>query len=191
VERLVARQGISVQVLDTSEAPRSKPVLVDSGRGGPGGLLAAHQILVLSKPMAREDLILDLCRLALRDTDLDPEKAASAVVDRERKGSTFLNSGLALPHASLAGMDGPRLALALPKAGLIPSLDGPLDAVFLLLTPLNAESRHLELLSQIGRAYQDAALRDTLKKAETPQAVLEALGAVSEFQPLKPLRSPA
>jgi two-component system sensor histidine kinase KdpD len=198
VERLLGIQGFSVQVVDTGEgAPGPKtgakerpPQGTESGNGL-GGLLMANQVLILDQAVRHRDLVLSLAMVALEGTGISPIIATDAVMERESRGSTFLNSGLALPHASLEGLDVPRLALALPRAGLKdykPS--GPFEAVFLLLTPLKSETRHLEMLSAIGRAFQDAALRSALGAARTPEQVLDALDSASWFNSAAQPRSP-
>lgn len=194
VQKLLGLRGFSVQVVDTVE----NPALRSAQRSGArvpaksfGGLLVANQVLILAQSISHRDLILSLSILALEGTQLSPSAAVNVVMEREQKGSTFLNSGLALPHASLPGLDSPRLALALPRVPLkdyVPA--GPLEAVFLLLTPANAETRHLELLSAIGRAFQDAALRTGLKEARTPAEALAVLDSAHVFRSEVPLHSP-
>ena len=192
VERLLAQKGLSVQVVDTAEAFPSRrsasTAQAPESAGGFQGLLTAPRIILLDEPVGHRDLVQALARLALHGTALDPVEAAAAVMDRESRGSTFLNSGLALPHASLSGLAGPRMALALTKAGLKAPAPGPVEAVFLLLTPANSEERHLELLSSIGRSFQDASVRSALAAASTPREALEALepeGSLS-FEALRP-----
>jgi two-component system sensor histidine kinase KdpD len=181
VERLLGQKGQSVLVVDTAsvdEVPRAR----DPAPKQPVPRLAAQldpsKVLIPGFRMDYSDLVLALCHRALQGTEIDPQAAAQAVMERERLSSSFLNGGLALPHASLPGLAAPRMALALPKFGLRgPTRVQPVEAIFLLLTPLNAESRHLELLSAVGRAFQDAGVRAALRAAESPDEALDALKA--------------
>jgi two-component system sensor histidine kinase KdpD len=191
VKRLLALKGFSVQVVDVNESTPIKGALTEKPSGDGGAPLVADQVLILSKPIGYRDLILSLAILALQDTNLDPVAGTDAVMERESRGSTFLDSGLALPHTSLKGLDYPRMALALPRAGLKDSNpDYPLNAVFLLLTPMNAEAHHLKILSEIGHAFQESALRSALDRARTSEEALGALQSSALFRRSGPVHPP-
>ncbi|HTB34355.1 MAG TPA: PTS sugar transporter subunit IIA, partial [bacterium] len=180
VERLLSKRGQSVLVVDTELA--EEPPRAATSEAQPLPRLAAQlnpsKVLIPGFRMDYADLVLALCHRALRGLDFDPQVAANAVMERERLSSSFLNVGLALPHASLPGLARPCMALALPKAGLRgPTRVQPVEAIFLLLTPANAEGRHLELLSAVGRAFQDAGVRAALKAAENPEQAVDALSS--------------
>jgi two-component system sensor histidine kinase KdpD len=181
VERLLGQRGQSVLVVDTEtveDAPRTPPAAPAQPLPRLAAQLDPSKVLIPPYRMDYQDLVLALCHRALKGLDFDPTTASQAVMERERLSSSFLNVGLALPHASLPGLAVPCMALALPKAGLRgPTRTQPVEAVFLLLAPLNAESRHLELLSAVGRAFQDAGVRAALRSAESPEQALDALTA--------------
>jgi two-component system sensor histidine kinase KdpD len=199
VERLLAVKGLTVQVVDGADPADAHSAAASAASGPSGaprrvpetpadpGLLAAAQVLVLDEPVGHQQLIRILVRMALKGSGVSPLDAGDAVLERERKGSTFLNSGLAVPHAMIPGLPGPRLALCLPKAGVSdPRETVPVDAVFLLLTPAGAETQHLELLSAIGRAFQDAAVREALRRAGSPEDAIEALHGTRLVSPAPP-----
>jgi two-component system sensor histidine kinase KdpD len=191
VRRLLALKGFSVQVVDVNESPPPRAPVEEAYSGDGGEPLVAEQVLILAKPIGYRDLILSLAILALEGTSLDPAAAAAAVMERESRGSTFLDSGLALPHAGLKGLDYPRMALALPRAGLKGfNPDYPLNAVFLLFTPLNAEARHLKILSEIGHAFQETALRSALDRARSSEEALGALQSSALFRRSGPVHPP-
>jgi two-component system sensor histidine kinase KdpD len=181
VERLLGRRGQSVLVVDTNiveDVPRAQPAAPALRLPRLGAQLDPTKVIIPGYRMDYGDLVLALCHRALQGLSLDPEAAAQTVMERESRSSSFLNVGLALPHASLPGLIEPRMALALPKMGLRgPTRVQPVEAIFLLLTPLNAESRHLELLSAVGRAFQDAGVRAAFRAAESPEEALDALKA--------------
>jgi two-component system sensor histidine kinase KdpD len=174
VERLLAQPGLAVLVVDGDPVAAPPP-----GPGGPHGgprlreLLSPGRVLILPDAQDLDDLILALAHRALAGTGLDPLRAARSVMQREAAGSTFLNNGLGLPHAIVAGLPAPRVALGLPRGG-VRGL-GPVEAVFLLLTPDDAQATHLELMSVVSRAFQDAAVRSALKAAVTAEQVRAAL----------------
>jgi two-component system sensor histidine kinase KdpD len=190
VERLLAEgDGVSVIVVDTPKAEgRKAPAVAPEMRAMPkpqpedsptpslGSLLDGSKILIVHEPLRHRELISKLVHQALADSSMSPQKAIEAVMEREERGSTFLNEGLALPHASLEGLPEPRIAVALLHAPIqdLP-LAHPVEAMFLLLTPGDSSKAHLELLSVVGRAFQDLALKADLKAASTGAEALEAL----------------
>jgi mannitol/fructose-specific phosphotransferase system IIA component (Ntr-type) len=191
VDSLLQVPGLSVQVVDTSEPDAAKAAVpAPSGleRGGElVDLLPPEHIVVLTEAVGRKQLIRILTRIALKGTGVNAIAASDAVIEREGKGSTFLNSGLALPHAFVEGLHVPCLALGLPKGGILDALDDPNpDAVFVLLTPVHAEALHLELLSAIGRAFQDTAVRDSLAAAVGPEDAIAALRGAAPIRPSSP-----
>ena len=81
------------------------------------------------------------------------------LAEREQQGSTFLNEGIALPHARLDKLDSPQVALGLTRAGLLDVVtEQPISAAFLLLSPANGASVHLQVLAKAGRALQNREL---------------------------------
>ena len=177
VERLLARSGCSVLLVDTSPAPASVAPPAPPPRLAE--YLHPMGVLVLNEPWEMGDLVLALAHRALEGTGVNAALAAQQVLLREARGSTFLNNGLGLPHAAVDGLAAPRMALGLLKAGLRGQGAGsPVEAVFLLLTPANAEAAHLELLSAVSRVFQDAAVRAGLRAATTAEEALDALALV-------------
>jgi PTS system fructose-specific IIC component len=68
-----------------------------------------------------------------------------------------MGQGLAIPHARLAGISEPILALGLSPPGIdFNSADGELArVVFLILTPQGVPGDEIELLADIGRTFDD------------------------------------
>jgi len=96
--------------------------------------------------------------------------------DREAQGSTFLNEGLALPHARIEGLDRPQLALGISHGG-IPDAGAanPIEAVLLLLSPKDGHRTHLQLLAVAGRMMLSRTLRNWLRKERGAEGVYAAL----------------
>jgi len=110
--------------------------------------------------------------------------SADAIVDRlferEKAGSTFLNEGVALPHARVEGLAEAQVALGLTKAGVLDSpTDRPIEAVFMLLSPAEGANAHLQLLAKAGRLLQSRELRRRLVNAQTP---VQALDEVRDWE---------
>ena len=103
----------------------------------------------------------------------------SALAARERLGSTGLGSGIAIPHAQLEGLERAKaifVRLATPIE--FGAADGePVDIVLMLLTPLGASADHLETLSRLAKTLRFAATKQRLRSAQSPDEILDALGA--------------
>ena len=95
----------------------------------------------------------------------------SAVFDslfaRERLGSTGLGQGIAIPHGRIKGLKdaaGAFLRLATPVQFDAP--DGrPVNMLFVLLVPEQANETHLQLLAELAQMFSDRAFRDALQSA--------------------------
>jgi Kef-type K+ transport system membrane component KefB/mannitol/fructose-specific phosphotransferase system IIA component (Ntr-type) len=120
---------------------------------------------------------------ALREQLGDKEaRACRAVLDREATASTGLGDEVAVPHAIIAGLDRPMLALGFAPAGVdFNAPDGqPARIVFLLLMPPRAHDQEVRILAQIAHAVIEPAARARLLEAKS---MVEVLALVSEHRP--------
>jgi PTS system nitrogen regulatory IIA component len=117
--------------------------------------------------------------LARSDAELG-DGVFERLLERERLGSTGLAGGVALPHARMPGIAQTRGAfLHLHEPVDFDSADGqPVDLVFALLVPEDANEEHLHLLARLARLFHDPILRDKLRKADAEQA----LGLLTQHQ---------
>lgn len=98
---------------------------------------------------------------------LDSAAVVAAAWEREDLSSTGVAGGLAVPHAHLAGLQRPLVAVGLSEAGVdFNAPDGqPAHTVFLVLTPLEDDGAQIELLAAIGRAFDDARFSSRVAEA--------------------------
>jgi Kef-type K+ transport system membrane component KefB/mannitol/fructose-specific phosphotransferase system IIA component (Ntr-type) len=108
-------------------------------------------------------------------------RALRAVVDREAIASTGLGDEVAVPHAVVAGLSRPMLALGFAPTGVdFNASDGvPAKLVFLLLMPPRAHDQEVRILASIARAAIEPAARARLLQA---QSIHEVLTLVSEHR---------
>ncbi|HEX8915047.1 MAG TPA: PTS sugar transporter subunit IIA [Humisphaera sp.] len=195
-EELIHRaRGVSVVVVDADarqEPPASSPPAVSEARqpgrpavpaanGDPVGHLSDRRVLLLDEPVARDDLLRRLAAAVAADVPgLDAADVVARIAERERQGSTFLNEGVALPHARVPGLAEPQAALAVTRGGILDAPTGrPVDVVFLLLSPDDGAAGHLRALAKVGRLLQSKETRRRLARAATPAEVASALAAGS------------
>jgi Kef-type K+ transport system membrane component KefB len=108
-------------------------------------------------------------------------RACRAVLDREATAPTGLGDEVAVPHAVIAGLDRPTLALGLSRAGVdFNAPDGhPSRIVFLLLMPPRAQDLEVRILAQIAQAMIAREARARLLEAKS---IDEAIAIVSEHR---------
>ena len=191
-EELIHRaEGLSIVVVDAESEERRSTDFVEPSTNAtmsavrPAGtlsrLLTPQRIVIWDDPVARQDV-----RRTLVDTivstvpGLSAEVVLQKLAEREKQGSTFLNEGIALPHARLEKLDSPQVALGLTRAGLLDVVtEQPISAAFLLLSPASGANVHLQVLAKAGRALQNRELRAALSRVATPT---EAMEAIQDFE---------
>ena len=112
------------------------------------------------------------------------DEALRAVREREAEGSTFFNEGVAFPHARIAGLEKPLVALGLTKGG-VPgvAVEKPVEYVFLSLSPLDKPEIQVQLLALAARTLQNRLLSQSLQSAADARQAYEALRTWEESSP--------
>jgi two-component system sensor histidine kinase KdpD len=189
-EQLIFRaQGVTITVIDAASeeqlasnlppAPTSDQASdegaakVSGAPDGPptlGRLLIKDHIRLWQDPMSKEQVMQSLAEAAIQGhPEIKPEEVLSKLAEREGQGSTFLNEGIALPHARLEGLSRPLVALGITHAGVLDApTEKPIEAVFLMLSPADNGANHLQLLAAAGRLLQSRDLRKQLRAVEDP-----------------------
>ena len=138
-------------------------------------------ITVALKSDTKEGIIeelVDLLMAAGKIKDLKDRKEALAVVlDREKKMSTGMQSGIAIPHGKTDTVDTLVAAIGLKKGGMdFQALDGQPSRIFVMtLSPDTRTGPHIQFLAEISRQLSDAGIRERVLKAATPEEVLDIL----------------
>jgi len=104
-------------------------------------------------------------------------EALKAIIKRESNFSTALGHQTAFPHARLASLTKPLLAIGKSKEGILfPSPDNqPVKLIFLILTPFNEPTLQLNTLSQLSGLISNPTLRKRLLSAKTPDNLLDII----------------
>ena len=101
-----------------------------------------------------------------------PDHVLAALSQREKLGTTGIGEGIAIPHArvkQLTGMTGffARMATPVDYDALD---DAPVDLVFLLLAPEDANAMQLKALARIARLLRDPEVCAQLRRETDPEA---------------------
>lgn len=118
-----------------------------------------------------------LAEMASRLFSLDENRVYEGLMEREKLGSTGVGSGVAVPHATLDGLDRMRgLFLRLEAAIDYDAVDEkPVDLIFALLSPKDAGTEHLRALAKVSRVLRQKELRQQLRLIDNPDALYALL----------------
>jgi PTS system fructose-specific IIC component len=109
-----------------------------------------------------------------------------ALQARERKISTGVGGGIALPHCASPepGVGVPALAVARKRAGLdFEALDGnPVCLLFLLVGQTEQPAAQLRLLSRLARVLREPAFPGALLEAASPSQVVELFRRAEQLE---------
>ncbi|MCM5703107.1 PTS IIA-like nitrogen regulatory protein PtsN [Larsenimonas salina] len=108
---------------------------------------------------------------------LDDQEVFSRLIGRERLGSTGVGNGVAIPHARNPHCKVPVASfIRLAEPIDFDAIDGdPVDLIFVLLVPEEAEDTHLTLLGQIAELLNDSDNRHTLRNTHSQRELHETL----------------
>jgi Kef-type K+ transport system membrane component KefB/mannitol/fructose-specific phosphotransferase system IIA component (Ntr-type) len=159
-ERMFVALVVMALVTSLMSGPAIRRIL---GRTQPRRFAPLLSARVFLNPLLERDrrgAIRELAEAIAGANGLDADAVDAGVWEREELGSTGMGQGLAIPHARLAGLSEPLLALGLSPPGIdFNASDGELARViFLILTPEGVPGDEIELLADIARSFQDREL---------------------------------
>jgi potassium/sodium efflux P-type ATPase len=105
------------------------------------------------------------------------EEILQALIEREKKGSTGIGNGLAIPHARIEGLKEVVFFVGIARRGIdFASVDGkPVQIVVLFLTPVGESGTHLKILSKLGATFRDKVFVSELIDARTNEELFNIL----------------
>lgn len=141
-------------------------------------LIDASTIAVFPKAKKKYDLIKDLVDLLSKAERLtSPKRALADVVEREKEKGTGLEQGVAVPHCRSEGTEKLAAAFALVPDGIdFGALDGkPSRFVFLLISPKNATTTHVQALATMARVLKQESVQKALLATQDPGEIEKIL----------------
>ena len=142
------------------------------------------------KPLTVETICLDL-KGATKDAILaemvdlltasgcirDRDAVLKAVTDREKRMSTGMQNGIAIPHGKTESVDCLVAALGIKKDGVdFGALDGQPSHIFVMtVSPDSRTGPHIQFLAEISRPLNDPTVRNRLMAATSREEVLHLL----------------
>ncbi|PIR19751.1 MAG: hypothetical protein COV48_00265, partial [Elusimicrobia bacterium CG11_big_fil_rev_8_21_14_0_20_64_6] len=141
-------------------------------------MLVPSAVALRLEATGADDAIGQLADMLAAASGLAREAVLSAALERERRFSSVVGRGVAIPHARLPDLQRSFVALArfakpVPFAGSPDRV--PVRLVFLVLTPAHAPAAQLRILRRIAALASNETVRRRLMRAKTADALLEAV----------------
>ena len=139
-------------------------------------LLTEETIFLDLQADTKEGIIREILeRLAATNKILDLEAAFNAIMEREKKMSTGMENGIAIPHGKTDRIDDLVAAIGRKKEGVdFDSMDRQPSRIFVMtVSPMSHSGPHLQFLAEVSRLLKDAEARERLIQSRTARDVID------------------
>lgn len=146
--------------------------------------LDPHSICLEIKSLSKADVINELCeRLHANAKISDKESVVTALLEREKLGSTGIGQGVAIPHGKSEHVSQLTGALGISRRGVeFESLDGePVNIIFLMVAPKDTTGQHLKALASVSRLLKDKFFRQAIKEAKSVEEIQKIIREEEEY----------
>ncbi|MDD3823648.1 MAG: PTS sugar transporter subunit IIA [Sphaerochaetaceae bacterium] len=132
------------------------------------------------KSSTKEEIIRELLDLLVSAGYVsDKDEVFAALMERERKMSTGIQHGVAIPHAKTKAVKNLVACIGLKPEGVdFNSLDGQPSRIFIMtLSPIDRVGPHVQFLAEVSMVIKTEEARAKILQAKTAQEVLAVFGA--------------
>jgi PTS system nitrogen regulatory IIA component len=138
-----------------------------------GDLLEPRAIAPRAGGGSKRQVLSAVAEIAARNFGVPADQVLDALLEREAAGSTGVGHGVAVPHARLPGLTRMRgVFVRLEQPAPFEAVDDqPVDLIFVLFAPADADSEHLLTLARVSRLLRKGDLRQQLRQARTAEAI--------------------
>ncbi|MFO7869990.1 MAG: PTS sugar transporter subunit IIA [Kiritimatiellia bacterium] len=107
----------------------------------------------------------------------DRVEALESVMSRERKMSTGMQCGVAIPHGKTSAVKKLATAIGLKKEGVdFEAMDGKPSRIFVMtLSPVDHSGPHIQYLSEISKLLSNPKIRERILQAESAAEIIRIL----------------
>ena len=130
------------------------------------------------KSLDKTEVIDELSTILSDNIDcINREDVLSAILEREKLGSTGIGYGVAIPHGKVDGIDRVYIAFGRSKSGVdFDSLDSlPAHLFFLIVAPSDSTSSHLKTLASISELLKEEDFRHKLLNATDAEDIYNVI----------------
>ncbi len=153
----------------------------DTNKPGLSGQLSPHSIVIWSSPVTKTEALTELgAAIAGENSQLDLAEGLRRIREREREMSSFLDEGVAVPHASIPGIDRIICALGIARYGVSDVQSKiPIHLIFMALYPPVRSTKYLRIMSSVAALSRDRKMTEQLCNSRTST---DALALIAEFE---------
>lgn len=144
----------------------------------PKRILSKDTMIMRLKSDSKDGAIEELIDVLVAAGKIKDRKAAiKAVLEREKKMSTGLQNGIAIPHGKTDAIDALVASIGISPQGIpFESLDGqPARIILLTVSPASRTGPHIQFLADISRVLHNDQTRQKVLDAKSEDDVLDLL----------------
>ncbi|MGA2546115.1 MAG: PTS sugar transporter subunit IIA [Rectinemataceae bacterium] len=141
-------------------------------------ILSRDTVALNLKGRSKEELIEELLQVAMRSGKIgDINAARKAVLERERRMSTGMKHGIAIPHGKTETVKELVACIGVSEQAIdFDALDREPCRIFIMtLSPADKTGPHLQFLAEVSLLFRSAEKRAAILAAKTPEEVLKVL----------------
>ena len=141
-------------------------------------VLTAETINLHLKGSNKNEIITELLDILVAAKKISDRQAAwTAVMDREKKMSTGMKHGIAIPHGKSPTINDLVACIGISDAAVeFDALDHEPCRIFIMtLSPVEKTGPHLQFLAEVSLLFKSAEKREEILNAKTPEDVLRIL----------------
>lgn len=111
--------------------------------------------------------------------DMNANTIFSALISREKLGSTGIGNGIAIPHCRIPDCTKTIAMLITLNSGIdFDAIDNEkVDVIFVLLVPEGANENHLKTLAQIAETFSNDKILEKVRSAQNNDELLNAVSS--------------
>lgn len=111
-----------------------------------------------------------------------PQDIFESLLAREKLGTTALGHGIAIPHGRVSSCkEATAVLILLDEAVNYDARDGqPVDIIFAIMVPEEADNQHLKYLAEIANILSQPSLVSQIRHAHCGDALYDILSKAAE-----------
>jgi mannitol/fructose-specific phosphotransferase system IIA component (Ntr-type) len=141
-------------------------------------ILSRDSVALHLKGRTKEELIDELLEVAAKSGKIgDPAAAKKAVLERERRMSTGMKHGIAIPHGKTDAVKDLVACIGVSDQAVdFDALDRQPCRIFIMtLSPADKTGPHLQFLAEVSLLFRSEDKRNAILAAASPEEVLKVL----------------
>jgi PTS system nitrogen regulatory IIA component len=141
-------------------------------------VLTKETISLHLKGTNKEEIINELLDILVAAGKVEDKTVAfEAIMDRERRMSTGMKHGIAIPHGKCGVLSDLVACIGISDNPVdFDSLDGELCRIFIMtLSPLEKTGPHLQFLAEVSLLFKSSEKRAEILKADSPEEIIRIL----------------